>query len=75
VENSNFNFSEFSFVYNKSVEFEKFNSLELFKEDMNDIIIKIWFENFKFSDSNLNEVDYKLLFEKQNCIWKTIFNK
>ena|SRR5690606_6339147 len=75
VENSNFNLNELSFEYNKSVEFEKFNSLELFKEDMNDIIIKIWFENFKFIDSDFNEIDLKLLFEKQNRIWKTIFNK
>ena len=75
IEKSNMNFNELSFEYNKSSDFDKFNSLELFKEDMNDIIIKIWFDNFKFLDSNQNEIDYKLVFEKQNRIWNTIFKK
>jgi hypothetical protein len=75
VENSNMDFSEMSFEYVKSRDFETFNSLELFKEDMNDIIIKIWFENLNFLDLNSIEIDEQLIFQKQNNIWKTIFKK
>ena len=73
TENSNLDFSELSFEYIRSTDFENFNSLELFKEDSNDIIIKIWFEDFKFMDKHQNEIDHFKIYQKQFDIWKTIF--
>lgn len=76
VENSNFNFSELSFEFLKDTEFDKYNCIELFQEDLDeDLIFKIWFENFKILNENNEEICVKELINKQNNIWETIFKK
>jgi len=76
VENSNFNFSELSFQYSIDDEYEKFNSLELFQEDLNeDLEIKIWFESLKAFYENNEEINISELIDKQDNIWNSIFKK